>query len=153
MCRASPSPQDTFPEGHLDWHITMGFAMLSFWMLRFLVLGSRINAKYSDTSVLLTEQINLQLRMLDADSSEKMDRLKVTSNVLKVRGEGVGAGPCPGAIPSHRAVLENPRGGGRARSLYATPPSPPPPPPPPPRVLKDSWGVGRIRTGCSRPPV
>ena len=25
-----------------------------------------------------------------------------------------------------------PRGGGRARSLYATPPSPPPPPPPPP---------------------
>ena len=30
---------------------------------------------------------------------------------------------------------------------------PPPPPPPPPQVLKDSWGVGRIRTGCSRPPV
>ena len=29
---------------------------------------------------------------------------------------------------------------------------PPPAPPPPPRVLKDSWGVGRIRTGCSRPP-
>ena len=29
----------------------------------------------------------------------------------------------------------------------------PPPPPPPPRVLTDSWGVGRIRTGCSRPPV
>ena len=29
---------------------------------------------------------------------------------------------------------------------------PPPPPPPPPRVLKDSWGLGRIRTGCSRPP-
>ena len=30
---------------------------------------------------------------------------------------------------------------------------PPPPPPPPPRVLTDSWGVCRIRTGCSRPPV
>ena len=28
----------------------------------------------------------------------------------------------------------------------------PPAPPPPPQVLKDSWGVGRIRTGCSRPP-
>ena len=41
-------------------------------------------------------------------------------------------------------------GGGRAGSLYATPPAPPPPPPP--RVLKDSWGVGCIRTGCSRPP-
>ena len=32
-------------------------------------------------------------------------------------------------------------------------PPPPPPPPPPPRVLKDSWGVGRIRTVGSRPPV
>ena len=36
------------------------------------------------------------------------------------------------------------------------PPSPdprldPPPTPPPPKVLKDSWGVGRIRTSCSRP--
>ena len=30
---------------------------------------------------------------------------------------------------------------------------PPPISPPPPRGLKDSWGVGRIRTGCSRPPV
>ena len=42
------------------------------------------------------------------------------------------------------------------------PPARPPPltpgwtpqlPPPPPQVLKDSWGVGRIRTGCSCPPV
>ena len=32
------------------------------------------------------------------------------------------------------------------------PPELPPAPPPPPRVLTDSWGVGRIRTGCSRPP-
>ena len=34
--------------------------------------------------------------------------------------------------------------------------TPPPPTPgrntPPPQVLKDSWGVDRIRTGCSRPP-
>ena len=31
---------------------------------------------------------------------------------------------------------------------------PPPNPPraPPPRVLTDSWGGCRIRTGCSRPP-
>ena len=35
----------------------------------------------------------------------------------------------------------------------STPCPPPPPPPPPPRVLTDSWGVGRIRTGCSHPPV
>ena len=41
---------------------------------------------------------------------------------------------------------------------YTPQPTPPqihpqPPPPPPPRVLADSWGVCRIRTGCSRPPV
>ena len=43
---------------------------------------------------------------------------------------------------------------------HPPPPGPPagpppqlPPPPPPPRVLKDSWGVGRIRTGCGHPPV
>ena len=33
-----------------------------------------------------------------------------------------------------------PRGGGRARSLYATPPSPPPPPPPPPGF--ERWWAG-----------
>ena len=38
-----------------------------------------------------------------------------------------------------------PGGGGRARSLYATPPSPPPPPPP--RVLKDS-GAGSATNKC-----
>ena len=40
--------------------------------------------------------------------------------------------------------------------LKPRPPAGPPPPaapPPPPRVLKNSWGVGRIKTGCSRPPV
>ena len=47
--------------------------------------------------------------------------------------------------PLINEVCSHPRGGGRARSLYVTPPSPPPPP--------DSWGVCRIRTGCSRPPV
>ena len=40
-----------------------------------------------------------------------------------------------------------PRGGGRARSLYATPPSPPPPPIPLPQVLKDS-GAGSATNKC-----
>jgi len=78
------SSKGDFPETQMDWEIVVCSAALSFWMLRFLVIGSQINAKYSDTTVLLTEQINLQLRMLVADSPEKLDRLKVTSNVLKV---------------------------------------------------------------------
>ena len=40
-------------------------------------------------------------------------------------------------------MVDGPRGGGRARSLYATPPSPPPPP----RVLKDS-GAGSATNKC-----
>ena len=38
-------------------------------------------------------------------------------------------------LPPFQDCLSGSRGGGRARSLYATPP---PSPPPPPRVLKDS---------------
>ena len=44
----------------------------------------------------------------------------------------------------------NPGGAGGPGPCMRPPPAPPPPPP---QVLKDSWGVGRIRTGCSRPPV
>ena len=39
--------------------------------------------------------------------------------------------PAPSGNPPQTPVdVTDPRGGGRARSLYATPPSPPPPPPP-----------------------
>ena len=51
-------------------------------------------------------------------------------------------------IMSHDLISSVSRGGGRARSLYATPPSPPPPPPPP-RVLRDG-GLGTWRQ--RRPP-
>ena len=48
-------------------------------------------------------------------------------------------------------TLRNPP---RGRNPPPTPPSRTPPPQnyPPPRVSTDSWGVGRIRTGCSHPP-
>ena len=42
--------------------------------------------------------------------------------------------------PFLQSTVVGSRGGGRARSLYATPPSPPPPPPP--RVLKWRGGHG-----------
>ena len=53
-------------------------------------------------------------------------------------------------------VIANPSGpthGGVTGPGPCMRPPPPPAPPPPPRVLTDSWGVGRIRTGCSHPPV
>ena len=53
---------------------------------------------------------------------------------------GIAAIPVGGALLGKRL---GPRGGGRARSLYATPPSPPPPP----WVLKDS-GAGSATSKC-----
>ena len=56
---------------------------------------------------------------------------------------------CPGACRPRGAhggdaVAVSPQGGGRAGSLYATPPQPPPPPP---GVLKDS-GAGSAPNKC-----
>ena len=51
--------------------------------------GSRINAKYSGTSILLTEQINVHLRIMQSTgngtmSKVKMQQLQVSNNVLKL---------------------------------------------------------------------
>ena len=48
-------------------------------------------------------------------------------------------GTCALPSPSPHIAEDTPRGGGRARSLYATPPTPPPP-----QVLRDS-GLGAWR--------
>ena len=53
-------------------------------------------------------------------------------------------------LPATAGLVRNmvySRGGGRARSLYATPRSPPPPPPAP-RVLKDSGAGGHGANGA-----
>eukprot|EP01135_Chromosphaera_perkinsii_P001199 Nk52_evm10s161 gene=Nk52_evmTU10s161 len=55
---------------------------ISVFLLRFMTLGSRINRKYQNTSVLLTEQINLYLR-LEQNPSKKAE-LDICNNVLKL---------------------------------------------------------------------
>ncbi|CAN0326615.1 unnamed protein product, partial [Ectocarpus sp. 12 AP-2014] len=61
---------------------------ISFFLLRYLTLGSNTNNRYRDTSVLLTEQINVQLRILqntsNKEASKKRERLGVSTNVLKL---------------------------------------------------------------------
>lgn len=73
----------------LQWELVSWCGAVSFYLLRFMVLGSRINERYRDTSVLLTEQINVQLRLLQNSSSsnpnkDKRERLVVSNNVLKL---------------------------------------------------------------------
>ena len=60
----------------------------------------------------------------------------------------------PGQTPSPPTPCQTPPPPTPGRNTPPRPPAGTPPPNcPPPQVLKDSWGVGRIRTGCSRPPV
>ncbi|CEG50268.1 homeodomain transcription factor 2 isoform x3 [Plasmopara halstedii] len=54
----------------------------SVFMLRFMMLGSNINKKYQNTSLLLTEQMNVYLRLLA--KPHKKEKLLVSNNVLKL---------------------------------------------------------------------
>ncbi|CAG0922065.1 unnamed protein product [Notodromas monacha] len=55
------------------------------FLLRFMTLGVKINSKYRDISVLITEQINLYLRM--EQKPHKKDQLILANNVLKLAAD------------------------------------------------------------------
>ncbi|KAF3859155.1 hypothetical protein F7725_021554 [Dissostichus mawsoni] len=54
---------ETFLECHYNWELVIWCSSLSLFLLRFVTLGSETSKKYSNTSILLTEQINLYLKM------------------------------------------------------------------------------------------
>jgi len=62
--------------------VTMWCLLSSAFMLRFMMLGSNINKKYQNTSLLLTEQMNVYLRLLV--KPHKKEKLLVSNNVLKL---------------------------------------------------------------------
>uniref|UniRef100_A0AAV1T4F9 PHTF1/2 N-terminal domain-containing protein n=1 Tax=Peronospora matthiolae TaxID=2874970 RepID=A0AAV1T4F9_9STRA len=62
--------------------VTIWCMLTSVFMLRFMMLGSNINKKYQNTSLLLTEQMNVYLRLLA--KPHKKDKLLVSNNVLKL---------------------------------------------------------------------
>ncbi|CAH1108072.1 unnamed protein product, partial [Psylliodes chrysocephalus] len=61
----------------LVWCIGLGILLL-----RFMTLGTKINKKYRNLSVLITEQINLHLQI--EQKPHKKDELNVANNVLKL---------------------------------------------------------------------
>lgn len=61
----------------LVWCIGLGILLL-----RFMTLGTNINKKYRNLSVLITEQINLHLQI--EQKPHKKDELTVANNVLKL---------------------------------------------------------------------
>lgn len=50
---------ETFLECHYNWELVIWCSSLSLFLLRFVTLGSETSKKYSNTSILLTEQVNI----------------------------------------------------------------------------------------------
>ncbi|MGH0125682.1 UNVERIFIED_CONTAM: hypothetical protein FKN15_023961 [Acipenser sinensis] len=73
---------ETFLECQYNWELVIWCISLSLFLLRFVTLGSETSKKYSNTSILLTEQINLYLKM--EKKPNKKDELILVNNVLKL---------------------------------------------------------------------
>lgn len=72
----------TFLESLTNWELVVWGPSLLLFLLRLATLGSETNSKYSNSSVLLTEQINLYLKM--EKKPNKKEELSIVNNVLKL---------------------------------------------------------------------
>lgn len=72
----------TFLDSLTNWELVVWGASLVLFLLRLATLGSETNSKYSNSSVLLTEQINLYLKM--EKKPNKKEQLNIVNNVLKL---------------------------------------------------------------------
>jgi len=75
-----------FPSTLVHWELLTWWLVISVYLLRFMMLGIRINRRYRNFSVLLTEQMNVQLRILASrpEEKEKRERLAISSKVLEL---------------------------------------------------------------------
>ncbi|XP_068774739.1 protein PHTF1 isoform X4 [Struthio camelus] len=72
----------TFLNAAYNWEFLIWEAALLLFLLRLASLGSETNKKYSNISILLTEQINLYLKM--EKKPNKKEQLSLVNNVLKL---------------------------------------------------------------------
>ncbi|XP_017507521.1 protein PHTF1 isoform X4 [Manis javanica] len=72
----------TFLNDAYNWEFLIWETALLLFLLRLASLGSETNKKYSNVSVLLTEQINLYLKM--EKKPNKKEQLTLVNNVLKL---------------------------------------------------------------------
>ncbi|XP_041441084.1 putative homeodomain transcription factor 2 L homeolog isoform X3 [Xenopus laevis] len=73
---------ETFLDCQYNWDLVIWCISLTLFLLRFVTLGSETSKKYSNTSILLTEQINLYLKM--EKKPNKKEELTLVNNVLKL---------------------------------------------------------------------
>uniref|UniRef100_A0A8C8VMX0 Putative homeodomain transcription factor 1 n=1 Tax=Pelusios castaneus TaxID=367368 RepID=A0A8C8VMX0_9SAUR len=72
----------TFLNAAYNWEFLLWETALLLFLLRLASLGSETNKKYSNISILLTEQINLYLKM--EKKPNKKEQLSLVNNVLKL---------------------------------------------------------------------
>lgn len=73
---------DTYLDFLCNWELLVWCMALGIYLMRFMTLGLKINKKYRNLSVLITEQINLYLQM--EQKPHKKEELMVANNVLKL---------------------------------------------------------------------
>ncbi|XP_066456162.1 protein PHTF1 isoform X2 [Eleutherodactylus coqui] len=73
---------ETFLSYVYNWELLIWEAALLIYLLRLTSLGSDTNKKYSNVSILLTEEINLYLKM--EKKPNKKEQLSIVNNVLKL---------------------------------------------------------------------
>ncbi|XP_045931355.1 putative homeodomain transcription factor 1 [Micropterus dolomieu] len=71
-----------FMDSLTNWEMMVWASSLILFLLRLATLGSETNCKYSNSSALLTEQINLYLKM--EKKPNKKEELNIVNNVLKL---------------------------------------------------------------------
>ncbi|XP_039605236.1 protein PHTF1-like isoform X2 [Polypterus senegalus] len=72
----------TFLQYTYNWELLVWETSLVIFLLRLATLGSETNKKFSNVSILLTEQINLYLKM--EKKPDKKEELNIVNNVLKL---------------------------------------------------------------------
>ncbi|XP_053382357.1 protein PHTF2-like [Mercenaria mercenaria] len=82
MCLQLLREAETYLNYLVNWELLLWCMALGVYLLRFMTLGLRINKKYRNLSVLITEQINLYLQM--EQKPHKKEELMVANNVLKL---------------------------------------------------------------------
>ncbi|XP_072281995.1 protein PHTF1 isoform X3 [Pyxicephalus adspersus] len=82
FCAQVLNGHKTFLSYLYNWEFLIWEAALLIFLLRLTSLGSETNKKYSNVSILLTEEINLYLKM--EKKPNKKEQLTIVNNVLKL---------------------------------------------------------------------
>ncbi|XP_076327307.1 putative homeodomain transcription factor isoform X3 [Tachypleus tridentatus] len=85
LCLQLLKESDQFGERLYCWEAFCWCLSIGIFLMRFMILGSKLNKKYRNFSVLITEQINLYLHM--EQKPHKKEELMLANNVLKLASD------------------------------------------------------------------